>query len=397
MQNLVTLPPDFTLLQVVPELETGGAEQTTIDVANAVVRAGGKALVATRGGRMAARLEADGGRLAQMPVQTKNPLVMLGNAARLVDLIRKEKVSIVHARSRAPAFSALWAAQATKTPFVATYHGVYGAKNSVKRWYNAVMTRGDLVIANSDYTRDHVLAEHKLDPDKIVSIPRGIDLERFNPSWVTPERVQALREAWGVEARDRRVKLLLAGRLTRIKGHLLIIEAARRMREDGVEDFLILFAGDDQGRTGYREEVEAAIVAAGLSEHVRLVGHCDDMPAAYQICDIAMLPTTKPESFGRTAVEPQVMGKPVLASDHGGTTETVLHGETGWLVKVDDAEAWASAMAKAIEMGPARLAAMGQAAANRARRLYSVDAMCEATLDAYAQVLAARNSGFARP
>lgn len=394
MQNPVTLPPDFTLLQVVPELETGGAEQTTIDVANAVVRAGGKALVATRGGRMAARLEADGGRLAQMPVQTKNPLVMLGNAARLVDLIRKEKVSIVHARSRAPAFSALWAAQATRTPFVATYHGVYGAKNSVKRWYNAVMTRGDLVIANSDYTRDHVLAEHKLDPDKIVSIPRGIDLERFNPSWVTPERVQALREAWGVEARDRRVKLLLAGRLTRIKGHLLIIEAARRMRENGVEDFLILFAGDDQGRTGYREEVEAAIVAAGLSEHVRLVGHCDDMPAAYQICDIAMLPTTKPESFGRTAVEPQVMGKPVLASDHGGTTETVLNGETGWLVKVDDPDAWAAAMGKAIEMGGPRLAAMGQAAANRARRLYSVDAMCEATLDAYARVLAARNSGF---
>lgn len=394
MQNPVTLPPDFTLLQVVPELETGGAEQTTIDVANAVVRAGGKALVATRGGRMAARLEADGGRLAQMPVQTKNPLVMLGNAARLVDLIRKEKVSIVHARSRAPAFSALWAAQATKTPFVATYHGVYGAKNSVKRWYNAVMTRGDLVIANSDYTRDHVLAEHQIDPTRIVSIPRGIDLERFNPSWVTPERVQALREAWGVDSRDRRVKLLLAGRLTRIKGHLLIIEAARRMRSQGTENFLILFAGDDQGRTGYREEVEAAIVAAELSEYVRLVGHCDDMPAAYQICDIAMLPTTKPESFGRTAVEPQVMGKPVLASDHGGTTETVLSGETGWLVKVDDPDAWAVAMSKAIEMGAPRLAAMGQAAANRARRLYSVDAMCDATLDAYAQVLAARNSGF---
>jgi glycosyltransferase involved in cell wall biosynthesis len=394
MQNPVTLPPDFTLLQVVPELETGGAEQTTIDVANAVVRAGGKALVATRGGRMAARLEADGGRLAQMPVQTKNPLVMLGNAARLVDLIRKEKVSIVHARSRAPAFSALWAAQATKTPFVATYHGVYGAKNSVKRWYNAVMTRGDLVIANSDYTRDHVLAEHQIDPTRIVSIPRGIDLERFNPSWVTPERVQALREAWGVDSRDRRVKLLLAGRLTRIKGHLLIIEAARRMRSQGTENFLILFAGDDQGRTGYREEVEAAIVAAELSEYVRLVGHCDDMPAAYQICDIAMLPTTKPESFGRTAVEPQVMGKPVLASDHGGTTETVLNGETGWLVKVDDPDAWAVAMSKAIEMGAPRLAAMGQAAANRARRLYSVDAMCDATLDAYAQVLAARNSGF---
>lgn len=385
----VTLPPDFTLLQVVPELETGGAEQTTIDVAHAVVRAGGKALVATRGGRMASRLQADGGRLAQMPVQTKNPLVMLGNAARLVDLIRREKVSIVHARSRAPAFSALWAAQATGTPFVATYHGVYNAKSQLKRWYNAVMTRGDLVIANSDYTRDHVLAEHHIDPEKIVSIPRGIDLERFNPSWVTPDRVEALRAAWGIEPTDRRVKLLLAGRLTRIKGHLLIIEAAMRLKARG-KDFLIIFAGDDQGRTDYRQEVEAAIVQAGLTQQIRLVGHCDDMPAAYQICDIAMLPTTKPESFGRTAVEPQVMGKPVLASDHGGTTETVLPGETGWLVKVDDAEAWAVAMAKAIDIGGPRLAAMGQAAANRARRLYSVDTMCEATLAAYSRVLEAR-------
>ena len=393
MQNGVTLPPDFTLLQVVPELETGGAEQTTIDVAHAVVRIGGKALVATRGGRMAARLEADGARLAQMPVQTKNPLVMLGNAARLVDLIQREKVSIVHARSRAPAFSALWAAQTTGTPFVATYHGVYNAKSGLKRWYNAVMTRGDLVIANSDYTRDHVLAEHHLDPAKIVSIPRGVDLKRFNPSWVTPERIQALRETWRLDVRDRRTKLLLAGRLTRIKGHLLIVEAARRMKAEGRDDFLIIFAGDDQGRTEYRHEVENAIVQAGLTDQVRIVGHCDDMPAAYQICDIAMLPTTKPESFGRTAVEPQVMGKPVLASDHGGTTETVVSGETGWLVKVDDPDAWAQAMTKAIDMGPPRLAAMGQAAANRARRLYSVDAMCEATLAAYAQVLAARRSG----
>jgi glycosyltransferase involved in cell wall biosynthesis len=389
MQDAVILPPDFTLLQVVPELETGGAEQTTIDVAHAVVRGGGKALVATRGGRMAARLESDGGRLAQMPVQSKNPLVMLGNAARLVDLIRREKVSLVHARSRAPAFSALWAAQATGTPFVATYHGVYKAKSSLKRWYNAVMTRGDLVIANSNYTRDHVLAEHQLDPEKIVSIPRGVDLDRFNPSWVTPERVQALRDAWGVDAQDRRVKLILAGRLTRIKGHLMIVEAAARMKAEGRE-FLILFAGDDQGRTGYREEVEGAIAKAGLTDQVKVVGHCDDMPAAYLLADLAMLPTTVPESFGRTAVEPQVMGRPVLASDHGGTTETVLHGETGWLVKVGDPEAWAVAIGRAIDTGPARLAAMGQVAANRGRQLYSVDAMCEATLAAYAQVLRAR-------
>jgi len=386
----VALPPDFTLLQVVPELETGGAEQTTIDVARAVIAAGGQALVATRGGRMAARLEADGGRLTQMPVQSKNPLVMLGNAARLVDLIRTENVSLVHARSRAPAFSALWAAQTTRTPFVATYHGVYKANSALKRWYNAVMTRGDLVIANSDYTRDHVLAEHQVDPAKVITIPRGVDLDRFNPSWVTPDRLDALRQAWGVDLGDRRTKFLLAGRLTRIKGHLTIIEAAARLKALGRDDFLVIFAGDDQGRTGYGEELVKAIDEAGLTDIVRIVGHCDDMPAAYLLADVAILPTTVPESFGRAAVEPQAMGRPVIASNHGGTTETVSDGVSGWLIAPGDAEAWAQAMARAIDLGPGKRGEMGQAGMNRTHQLYRVDAMCAATLAAYERVLAAR-------
>jgi len=386
----VSLPLDFTLLQVVPELETGGAEQSTIDVAQAVVRAGGTALVATRGGRMVSRLEADGGRLAQMPVQTKNPLVMLGNAAKLVALIRQEKVSIVHARSRAPAFSALWAAHATGTPFVATYHGVYKAQSSLKRWYNAVMTRGDLVIANSDYTRDHVLAEHKVDPDKLVTIPRGVDLDRFDPAFVTPNRIGALRTAWGLEENDHRTQIVLAGRVTRIKGHLMIVEAAKRLAAEGRRDFQILFAGDHQGRTGYAAEVQAAIDAASLSEAVKLVGHCDDMPAAYLLADFAILPTRVPESFGRAAVEPQCMGRPVIAANHGGVTETVLDGVTGWLAPVDDADAWATAIAHAIDLGPGKRMEMGDVGRKRARQLYSADAMCAQTLAAYERVLEAR-------
>lgn len=386
----MSLPPNFTLLQVVPELETGGAEQSTIDVAQAVVRAGGTALVATRGGRMVSRLEADGGRMAQMPVQTKNPLVMLGNAARLVALIRQEKVSIVHARSRAPAFSALWAAHATHTPFVATYHGVYKAQSGLKRWYNAIMTRGDLVIANSDYTRDHVLAEHGVDPGKLVTIPRGVDLDRFDPSFVTPNRIEALRAAWGLDPNDHRAQILLAGRLTRIKGHLVIVEAARRLAARGRSDFQILFAGDDQGRTGYAAEVQAAIDAAGLNQAVKIVGHCDDMPAAYLLAAFAILPTSVPESFGRAAVEPQAMGRPVIASNHGGVTETVLDGVTGWLAPVDDAEAWADAIARAIDIGPGRRLEMGEVGRKRARQLYSADAMCAQTLAAYERVLEAR-------
>ena len=386
----MALPPDFTLLQVIPELETGGAEQSTIDVAKAVVRAGGTALVATRGGRMVSRLETDGGRLAQMPVQTKNPLVMLGNAARLVALIRQEKVSIVHARSRAPAFSALWAARATNTPFVATYHGVYKAQSALKRWYNAVMTRGDLVIANSDYTRDHVLAEHGIDPKRMVTIPRGVDFDRFDPAIVTEARVEALRTAWGIAPSDPRTRILLAGRLTRIKGHLTIVEAAKRLAAEGRRDFLFLFAGDDQGRTGYAAEVRTAIDTAGLADAIRIVGHCDDMPAAYLLADLAILPTTVPESFGRAAVEPQAMGRPVIASNHGGVTETVLEGQTGWLAPVEDPDAWARALARAIDLRPNKRQEMGELGRSRARQLYSADAMCALTLAAYERVLEAR-------
>lgn len=386
----MSLPSDFTLLQVVPELETGGAEQSAIEVARAVVRAGGTALVATRGGRMVSRLEADGGRLAQMPVQTKNPLVMLGNAARLVALIRQEKVSIVHARSRAPAFAALWAAKTTNTPFVATYHGVYKAQSGLKRWYNAIMTRGDLVIANSDFTRDHVLSEHRLDPQKLVTIPRGVDFERFDPTFVTPNRIEALRAAWGLDPNDHRAQILLAGRVTRIKGHLMIVEAARQLAAQGRRDFQILFAGDHQGRTGYAAEVQAAIDAAGLGDTVKLVGHCDDMPAAYLLADLAILPTNVPESFGRAAVEPQAMGRPVIASNHGGVTETVLDGVTGWLAPVEDASAWAEALARAIDLGPGKRLQMGEAGRRRARQLYSADAMCAQTLAAYERVLEAR-------
>jgi glycosyltransferase involved in cell wall biosynthesis len=385
-----TLSTDFTLLQVTPELETGGAEQTTLDVAAAVVRAGGRSLVVSRGGRMAPRLEASGARLIEMPVHSKNPLVMADNARRLAALIRREKVSVIHARSRAPAISALWAARATGTAFVTTYHGVYNDRGGLKRWYNSVMTRGDLVIANSAYTRDQILAKYAIDPDRVVTIPRGVDLTRFDPAKVSAERIDALRRAWGVEADDSRVKLLLAGRLTRWKGQKLLIDAAAGARAQGGAEFLILLAGDDQGRGGYRAELTSAIAAAGLEDTVKLVGHCEDMPAAYLIADLACAPSLNPEPFGRTAVEPQLMGRAVLAADHGAARETVIPGETGWLVEPGDAQAWARALREAIATPPDRRAAMGRAGRDRSRRLYSVEAMCEATLEVYRRVLETR-------
>jgi glycosyltransferase involved in cell wall biosynthesis len=326
-------------------------------------------------------------------MQSKNPLVMLKTAWALSQVIRERGVSLVHVRSRAPAFPALWAARAEGLPTVATYHGIYVAKGPLKRWYNAVMTRVDRVIANSDFTRAHVLAEHRIAPARVTAIPRGVDLTRFDPEKVGPERVEALRRAWDLPASgEGPLVFLLAGRLTPIKGHETIIAAAARLKGEG-RNLRVIFAGDDQGRTAYRQSLEAAVSAAGLEGVVRLVGHCDDMPAAFLAADIALLPTLVPESFGRAAVEPQVMGRPVIASDHGGTTETVLPGQTGWLAAPGDIEAWARAMANAADLGREDLGALGRTARSRATQLYSNDAMCAATLAVYEQLLMAREAG----
>ena len=320
------LPSDFTLLQVTPALDTGGVEQTTLDIASAVTRAGGRALVASFGGRLEGALAEVGGELIRLPVQSKNPATMLANASKLRKVIREAGVSIVHVRSRAPAFAALWAARESKVPLVATYHGVYNAKTAPKRWYNAVMTRGDLVIANSDYTRAHVLAQHHVDPAKVLAIPRGVNLARFDPEAVSPERIAAVRAGWGLAEDDKRAVILCAARLTRWKGQGLLVAAAQRLKARGEGGFVVILAGDDQGREGYRAELEAAIAAAGLEGEVKMPGHCEDMPAAYMAADIAVAPSLEPEAFGRTAVEPQAMRRPVVAAAHGAALETVVEG-----------------------------------------------------------------------
>jgi glycosyltransferase involved in cell wall biosynthesis len=384
---MADLPPNFTLLQVVPELETGGAEQTTVDIARAVVRAGGRCLVATAGGRMEAALAEAGGELVVLPMAAKAPATLALNARRLARLIRAERVSLVHARSRAPAFSALPAARRTGVPIVATYHGIYNARTPLKRWWNGVMTRGDLIIANSEYTREHVIREHGVAPGCVVAIPRGVDLSRFDPDKVSHERVAALCKAWGAEPGDTRPSILLAGRLTRWKGQGLLIDALQRLAADGGPDFRVFLAGDDQGRKAYRAQLEHTITTGGLSDTVSIVGHTDDMPAAYLVADLAAAPSLEPEAFGRTAVEPQAMGRPVLAADHGGARETVVQSETGWRVKPGDVEAWAQMLGLAVQAGPQRWAEMGAKGRERVRRLYSVEAMCDATLEVYARVL----------
>ena len=384
------LPPGFTLLQIVPDLETGGAEQSTLDVSRAVVQAGGRSLVASRGGRMVKRLEQDGGEWISASVHSKNPLTILANARRLAALAKREGVSVLHVRSRAPAFSTMIAARLSGRPWLATYHGAYPAKSALKRWYNSVMTRGELVIANSDFTARHLLANHPVDRDKVVIIPRGADFARFDPEAIEPERIAKLQSAWGVDPAESRLKVLLAGRFTRLKGQLVLVQAAARLRAAGRDDLLLILVGDDQGRNEYRAEVVDAVLRAGLQECVRIAGHCSDMPAAYAAADLVAVPSTVPETFGRTAVEAQAMRRPVIASALGGLTETVVDGETGWLAPAGDPEAWAQALARAVDAGPRRRAEIGATGRERALRLYAVEKMTDATLGAYLRILKAR-------
>jgi glycosyltransferase involved in cell wall biosynthesis len=371
-------------LQIVPELETGGAEQTTLDIAASVVAAGGRAIVASRGGRMAGRLTGTGATLDQMPVHSKNPVTILLNGLRLATLIRREQVTILHVRSRAPALSGWLAARLCGIPFLATYHGVYNARSGLKRWYNSIMTRGALVIANSGYTRDHVIAEHGLAPDRVIAIHRGVDTVRFDPTVVSKERLDRLAQTWGLVPRPDALVCLLAARLTRWKGQAFLIEVLGRLTAEEQGKIILVLAGDDQGRTAYRAELEAMISRQGLRDRVRLVGHCDDMPAAYALADIALTPSLEPEAFGRTAVEPQIMGRPVMASDDGGFRETIEPGVGGWLIPPGDFDAWTAALRQALNLEPHQLAAMGQQARERAIRLFSVEAMTASTLAVYA-------------
>jgi len=377
-----------SVLQVVPELDTGGVEQTVVDISEAIIAAGGRSIVATKGGRLEDRLLKKGATVVHLPVHSKNPFVQWRNYQALRKLIRREKIDIVHIRSRAPAMAAIGAAKAEGVRSVATYAGIYNARSALKRWYNSQMTRVDRVIANSAFTRAHILKTYpKVPPEKVIGIPRGIDMKRFDSEAFDVRKIMKLEQDWGLLSGDGRIRFLLAGRLTKWKGQALIVEAANMLRHEDIDNFLIIMAGDDQGRSDYTKALRENIHKYGLEERIKLVGHCADMPSAYTACHYALAPSLEPEAFGRTAVEPQAMQRPPLAADHGATAETVIPGETGWLVRPGDAHAWADAMKAAITLPEAERFEMGHQGREHVREQYSLPLMCERTLDIYRTLL----------
>ncbi len=383
-----------TILQIIPELNTGGAERTTIDVAAALADVGARALVATEGGRLISELQAQGGIWVPFPAKTKNPFAMGVNIVRLARLMEREAVDIVHARSRAPAWVAHWATRLSPRPFVTTYHGSYSGQSSLKLSYNSVMARGDVVIANSEFTAQSIGKLYPFAQDRLQVINRGTDFRAFSPAAVEPLRVQRLRKAWGVGPEQRIV--LQAARLTAWKGQKVLIEAAKILAGRGLRDVCFILAGDDQGRSRYSAELKSAIADAGLDATVRLTGHCADMPAAYLAASVVTVPSTLPEAFGRAAVEAQAMGAPVVVSNLGAVPETVLAppqvlpaARTGWHVTAGDASALANALEEALALGASARDALAARARVHVQDQFSLERMCAGTLEVYAALLEA--------
>ena len=386
------MPPERpTILQIIPSLDTGGAELSTVEIADAIVRAGGRALVATTGGRLAGQITAAGGEIVPFPAATKNPLHMFANVGALVDIIEREKVDLVHARSRAPAWSALRAAHLTGRPFITTYHGAYSENGPLKRTYNSVMAKGDVVIANSGFTAGLIKSRYGTPDARIRIIHRGVDPEAFDPAAIDPARLEAMRAILALTPST--PVIVQAARLTRWKGQTVLIEALGRISESA-PPWVAVLAGDDQGRTGYTSELEAGIARAGLENRVRLAGHVTDMPALFALATVTVIASIEPEAFGRTAIEAQMMGSPVIATNIGAPPETVLatppcspDHQTGWLIAPGDPTALAGALSEALSLEDDARRAFAQRTRTHAAAHFSLEAMKRATLEVYDQRL----------
>jgi glycosyltransferase involved in cell wall biosynthesis len=372
-------PP--AVLQIVPSLVSGGAERGTVELAAALVAEGWTSYVASSGGPLQRELVRAGASHVTLPLASKNPLVMRRNTTALTNLIRELGVDIVHARSRAPAWSAWTATRATGRHFVTTFHNAYGAGAALKRRYNSIMARGERVIAISRFVADHAASVYGVGPDRLRTIPRGVDLDTFDPARVAAQRMVALARQWRLP--DGAPVVMLPGRLTRWKGGLDFIAAIAAL---GRRDMCCVLVGSEQ-RRGFRRELEAAIERQNLAGLFRIAEGCRDMPAAYMLADVVVSASSDPEGFGRVIVEAQAMGRPVIATDHGGARETILPGVTGWLVPPHDPPALAKAISGALSLGAGERYALARRAIAHIAANFTREMMCARTMDVYEELL----------
>lgn len=375
-----------TILQIIPHLGAGGAEQGCIDVSKAIVAAGGKSIIVSNGGSRIRELKRHGATHITMPAHTKNPLKMWRNISRLKKIIRDHNVHIIHARSRAPAWSAYRAAKSMNIPFVTTCHAAYKFKKPIKRWYNSVMAKGDRVISISDFIGTYLNENYQTPPDKIRVAYRGTDFKKFHPQAVTQERMIAISSTWRIK--DGAPLIFMPGRLSPIKGHHFLIEAIEHLLKDpAFKDAICVFAGSDQGRTAYRQNLLDTIKEKNLEGHIWFVPNCTDMPAAYMLSNAVVCASMVPEGFGRVPVEAQAMGRPAIATSHGGAGQTIIDRETGWLVEAGNVDELVDALKQALSLTDQQRNGLAMTSMQHVQQKFSVEAMCDAVINTYNELL----------
>jgi glycosyltransferase involved in cell wall biosynthesis len=381
----------LTVVQVIPDLQPGGTVNHAIEIAEALSRRKHRAVIVSEGGRLEDVATRAGATVIKLPVASKNPTQMVSNARKLAEISRDLNADLLHAQSRAPAWSCLLASRTSKVPFIATYDGSFSERNPLKRFYNSVMVRGSRVIAPGERLAKLAQERYGTAREKISVVPNAIDFEAFNPSYVDTARRAALANQWGIEAKDR--VILLPGRLSRPKAPHLLVEAAARLREAGLKDFICVFAGEHPGRSGYAGELWDLVHQAGLSSRVRFAGHTEDMLSAYSLADIVVCTSVSQGGHRRAVLEAQAMGVPVAVSDSENGDEIVRAvpyisdaRSTGVLYRSGDSAELAQTLFKLLAMGAPARRAMGVRGREWIASHFSKETFAERLLAVYRDV-----------
>ena len=378
------------VLQVIPKLGFGGAETGCYDLAHFLAEQNCKSFLITSGGQLLKYVRRDKVKVIRLPVHSKNPIIIFINFIIIFFILWIYKIDIVHARSRAPAWSCLWACFFSGKKFVTTFHGTYNFSTKLKHFYNSVMVRSKLVIGGSNFIFDHINKNYQkylnLKQQKLMVIFRGINLEFFNKNNVSEKKVNALAESWKIDKKN--FIILLPGRLTSWKGQEIFIEALSLLSEEyNNESFYAVILGSDQGRDVYSKKLLHLTERYRLGKKITFIENCKEMPLAYKLSDLVVSSSIEPEAFGRVAVEAQAMNKPIVASDIGGSRETILNGKSGLLYKHNDPRELAKAINKIMKMSEQSLSLMGELGRKNVEKKYNVDQMCQTTFTEYKKLL----------
>ena len=373
---------NYSVLQVLPHLNSGGLVSGAIEVSEALQKSGMRSFVASEGGRREREIIRTGGKVFNFSLGSKNPLIIFLNIYKLSRIIKKYKINIIHARSRAPAWSAYFAAKKMGIPFVTTFHGTYSIQNNLKKKYNSIMVKADKVIAISSFINKHILSNYKVDQEKIVTVHRGINIEKYDYLKVSNERLIAFSKKFNIP--EDSFVILLPGRITRWKGHILLIEAISKLQRS---DIICLFVGDLQGRNKYFAELNKTIDKFKLKNNFRIISNQSDMAVIYKLSDVVVSASLEPEAFGRVVAEAQAMGRPTVAVNHGGGPEIIIDGVTGWLFRPGDANDLAEKINKALNLNIDDREKMSVKAIERAKLYFNNEMMCAKKLNIYAGLI----------